>query len=171
VIEGADVCRMAVPAEDMMQAFAYHHLVPARDGMVVLAGYGGAGPPLKLIGQGPVKLPAGGTARVQLSAPKGAFAQQVRLELDEPPKGIAIQEVSPDPQGVAMVLSVDAGDAKPGLKGNLILNAFREFTPETKDGEPKAAKQRTPLGMLPAIPFEVVASPPVADTARKPVLP
>lgn len=126
---------------------------------------------MKLLGEAPVKLPAGGTARVRFSVPKGPLVNEVRLELSEPPKGIAIKEVSPDPEGVAAVLSADAGDVKAGLKGNLIVNAFREFTPETKEGEPKAAARRTPLGMLPAMPFEVVAAPPVTGTAPKPSAP
>jgi hypothetical protein len=49
---------------------------------------------------------------------------------------------------------VQADKAKPGLRGNLILDAFREVAPK-----PDAANQtrrRQPLGTLPAIPFEVV---------------
>ena len=30
MIGGREVVRQAVPAEDMMQAFIYHHLVPAK---------------------------------------------------------------------------------------------------------------------------------------------
>jgi len=35
-IQGKEVVRPVVPAEDMMQAFAYHHLVPAQDLMVAV---------------------------------------------------------------------------------------------------------------------------------------
>lgn len=58
------------------------------------------------------------------------------------------------------MLSADGADAKAGLKGNLIVDVFREVTPETKPGEPKPAARRTPLGLLPALPFEVVAGSP-----------
>ena len=115
-----------------------------------------------------MKLPAGGTAQVRLAAPGGPFRQQVQLELSQPPKGIAVKEVSPDPEGLAVVLSAEEGGAAPGLKGNLIANAFAETATKSKDGKP-AVTRRTALGMLPAIPFEVVAAPP-AGTA-KPVPP
>jgi hypothetical protein len=34
MIQGREIVRPGVPAEDMMQAFAYHHLVPAKEWMV-----------------------------------------------------------------------------------------------------------------------------------------
>ena len=84
--------------------------------------------------------------------------RQVRVELSEPPEGIAIKKVSPDRQGLAILLSAEDGKAKPGLKGNLIVEAFREWVPKSRDSKPTGPKRRTALGMLPAIPFEVVAA-------------
>jgi hypothetical protein len=171
MIQGAEVCRTAVPAEDMMQAFIYHHLVPTEHWMVVASGSYGGALPLTLLGERPVKLPAGGAARIPVSVAKGTAPQEVRLELSEPPKGIAIKELSPDPQGLAVVLSADAKEAKPGLKGNLIVNAFLETPVKAKDGQTQAGTRRTPLGILPAIPFEVAPNPPVAGTVGKPSVP
>jgi hypothetical protein len=37
-VDGQEIVRPAVPAEDMMQAFAYRHLVPAQNLMVVVSG-------------------------------------------------------------------------------------------------------------------------------------
>jgi len=37
-IDGREVAHLAVPAEDMMQAFAYHHLVPSKTLLVSVAG-------------------------------------------------------------------------------------------------------------------------------------
>jgi hypothetical protein len=83
------VVHAVVPADDMMQAFAYRHLVPAKDLQVFAAGgwprnQGPAGrglggnarwrgaaagrpfqSPVTLLGEQPVKLPVGGTAEVQ----------------------------------------------------------------------------------------------------------
>lgn len=157
-IDGQEALRTAVPAEDMMQAFMYRHLVPAKDWMVAVTGRRRYGPELKLLAEGPVMLPVGGTARVQLSAPKGPFMQEVRFELSEPPKGIGIKKVSPGPKGLAVLLSADDGDVKCGLKGNLIVNAFVERAVKSKDGKPTGRTRRTAIGTLPAIPFEVVAA-------------
>lgn len=160
VIEGRDVRRQAVPAEDMMQAFIYRHLVPSKDWIVAVSGRGRSGAGVRLLGETPVKIRAGGTARVRIAAPRGRFANQIRLELNEPPEGIAIQKVSADRDGVAIVLRAQDGKAKPGLKGNLIVNAFMERNVTPKGGK-KVNRRRVQLGTLPAIPFEIVG-----DVAR-----
>ena len=46
-IQGRQVVRPAVPAEDMMQAFIYRHLVPAKDLKVVVIGRAKPGTPVK----------------------------------------------------------------------------------------------------------------------------
>ena len=38
MIEGREIVRQAVPAEDMMQAFIYHHLVPMQNLLVAVIG-------------------------------------------------------------------------------------------------------------------------------------
>jgi hypothetical protein len=47
----------------------------------------------------------------------------------------------------------DAAKAKPGLKGNLMANAFLQET-VTQDG--KTREVRNLIGPVPAIPFEIV---------------
>ena len=51
---------------------------------------------------------------------------------------------------------VNAAKAKPGWKGNLIVNVFTErmIQPPNKGATPQ--KRRIPLGSLPAIPFEII---------------
>ena len=158
-IAGRDVRRDAVPAEDMMQAFYYHHLVPVKD---CLADVTGAPRPnaraaFTVDAETAVKLPRGGTVavRVILNAPR--LADTLRLELDQPPEGIVIQGVETVRDGVAITLRADAAKAKAGLKGNLIVDAFTERAPNP-DAKKKqaAAGRRVPLGTLPAIPFEIV---------------
>ena len=167
VIAGREVARTAVAVEDMMQAFLYRHLVPVTDGKVAVAGPRRWVPPLKLLGEEPVKLPAGAAARLRWSGPRVArVLDRLELELDNPPDGIAIQDVSRGPRGLDVLLSVDGAKAKPGLRGNLILNAFMLGPTTTKDGKPVARRWRGPLGALPAVSFEVVA--PSAPTPSAP---
>jgi hypothetical protein len=156
-IEGKEVLRPAIPADDMMQAFAYRHLVPAQELKVAVSGRNMARAPVRIVSLQPVKIPAGGTARVQIAAPPRLFVGQVQLELSEPPEGIAIQSVTPNRAGAEIVLQSDAGKVKPALEGNLIVNAFVEREPPAGAAKAPANRRRVPLGTLPAIPFEIVA--------------
>jgi len=105
-IGGQEVVRTAVPADDMMQAFAYQHLVPANDLFVSVAGHAPSkgpaassektSPPKKstkksskanrdeitILSENPVKIPAGGTAQVQVGMPSSATKKRhsVRTE-------------------------------------------------------------------------------------------
>ena len=173
-----EVVRTALPADDMMQAFAYKHLVPAKDLKIAVVGSFNAQrlagrlaknsdlakalaarrpsfqPTMTLLGQQPVKIPVGGTAQVRIGAP-GAFGQaEIQVELSDPPEGIAVDSVSRVDQGLTIVLKGDAQKAKPGLKGNLIAHAFSKMTRTTQDG--KTRNTRWLIGTLPAIPFEIV---------------
>jgi hypothetical protein len=165
-IQGREVIRPAVPAEDMMQAFAYRHLVPAQEMKVAVSGRNMSRSPVRILGESPVRIPAGGTARVRIAAPALAFAGKIQLELSDPPDGIAIKNVSPSgaqygraywPGGAEIVLQCDAAKAKPGLQGNLIVNAFADAPELPGKAKTQAPQRRRPLGVLPAIPFEVVA--------------
>ena len=155
-IQGREVSRPAVPAEDMMQAFAYRHLVPAQEMKVTVSARNMARSPLKILGETPVRIPAGGTARVQVETPTARFLDRVQLELSEPPEGIAIKSVSAVREGAEIVLQCDAAKAKPGLQGNLIVNAFAAIPASSGTGKAQGNQRRAPLGSLPAIPFEIV---------------
>jgi hypothetical protein len=62
-VGGRQIVRQAVPADDMMQAFAYRHLVAAKDLKVAVIKRGGAPASAKALGSQPVKTPAGGASR------------------------------------------------------------------------------------------------------------
>ena len=141
-----------------MQAFAYRHLVPARELLVRVSGPARSRIPWKIPPDDPVKLPAGGTAPVQLFLPFPRLGTQLHLTLSEPPEGIAIQNLSLVRDGVSVLLRADAGKVKPGLKGNLIVEAFLERTANAGDAKKQPANRRQPLGILPAIAFEIVAT-------------
>jgi hypothetical protein len=163
-VQGRQVVRAAVPAEDMMQAFAYRHLVPAQDMEAVVTGRNMSRSAIRVLGETPVKIPAGGTARVQIGAPTNLPLGKLYFELSDPPEGISVKNTAPGGMTTEMVLHCDASKAKAGLKGNLIVNVF--FTPQASAGKAttQAAQRRNPAGSLPAIPFEVVAPPPATET-------
>jgi hypothetical protein len=153
-INGREVRRQGIPAEDMMQAFAWRHLVPAQEWLVRVTGAARIRTTVKGM-EGAVKIPAGGTAPARLEMAVRRLAPQMRLVLNDPPEGISIEQISVERDEISVLLRADAAKVQPGLKGNLIVEAFLE-----RLSVPGAKKQTNgrwqPAGMLPAIPFEVV---------------
>ena len=82
-------------------------------------------------------------------------AEEVRVELTDPPKGITVEKVKPEASDLVVTLATDAKSVEPGLEGNLIFEVFREWTPAPTEEMPKPKTQRRSFGILPAIPFEV----------------
>ncbi len=153
-VEGHETVKTALPADDRMQAFAYHHLVPATELTAGTAGRGPSQAALKITNDLPLKMPSGGTLRVRITLPALGALEKVQFELIEPPEGISISESLLTGQGAEFVLKSDAAKAKPGLAGNLIVNMSGERAASAKDN-PVARRQRAPMGILPAIPFIV----------------
>jgi len=157
-IQGREIRRPAVAAEDMMQAFAYRHLVPAADLKVVIPRRGALRSPARIPGEPPLKVRAGETVRlpVQLQMPPNNPFDKIQFELSEPPEGIGLKEVIQAGDGIEIVLHCDALKVKPGLQGNLIVNIIGERVPPAGNARGPANRQRIPLGTLPAIPFEIL---------------
>lgn len=132
IVAGREVVHPAVPADDMLQAFAYHHLVPAQSLVAYVSGSGRGGGALgTLKTEGVATLAPGGTAKVILASVARRLAsgtnERIQLQLSEPPEGIRIESVVPEGDGIAVILRAEASVA-PGLRGNLIAEAFREQT-------------------------------------------
>ena len=170
MVAGREIRRPAVPAEDMMQAFIYRHLVPAQDWMVAVT----EGPRFRSLGAprgrgrapssaAPLRRPTDDPARrrhggsVPLWLPQGPLLNDVQFQLSDPPEGISVQKTSSVSGNVVLLLNADAQLVKPGLKGNLIVEALLERSPAGANNQKPAAAHRTLLGVLPAIRFEVVA--------------
>lgn len=155
-IGGQTVRRPAVPAEDMMQAFLYRHLVPSQELMVQVTGKKPIGPPVELANRALVRVPAGSTAEVRIKTPRRPMLQDIELELREPPEGITLQDVTVVPEGLAFLLKADGDTAQVGLADNLIVEAFAETTGRKRGDKARKQKRRVSLGVLPAISFEIV---------------
>jgi hypothetical protein len=155
-IQGQHVQRTAVPADDVMQAFIYRHLVPADELLVAVNGPPRYRARLALLEQAPIRLVPGGTAQAALFAPPRLPLDQVRFALSDGPEGISIQDVASHRFGLSITFASDAAAVQPGLRGNLIVAAYTERPILGPDGKPRANSRRIPLGILPAIPFEVV---------------
>jgi len=154
-VAGREVVHAAVPAQDMMQAFEYRHLVPSQELDVAVTGRSSSKTAsAKILGDMPVRIPAGGTAKVRVATSSGALGKKAHLELSDAPAGIIIKSVSPSDEGMDILLESDAAKVSPGQKGNLIVGAFssKPSTPSKKG----TSKGNSPIATLPAIPFEIV---------------
>ncbi len=160
-----EVVRPAVPAEDMMQAFAYRHLAPSQELMAAVTGARPAqgrpagkrpGPLSELVSDVPVRIPVGGAVEVRIKTQKHPRLQDVQLKLCQPPKGVTLHEVQVVPGGLAFLLRADGDTHQAGFADNLIVEAFIDVEGETQSGKPPSRKRRVSFGVLPAIPIEIV---------------
>jgi hypothetical protein len=170
-----EVVRDAVPADDRMQAFAYRHLVPADElNVFVSSRFLQARNRPTVSSPLPIRIPAGGSAEIRLNIPgQILLANDLELELNDPPDGLTLQKLSTAVGVTTAVVKADAAKCKAGLKGNLVINAYVMRTPPAPPTSaasaapataapavPAAKPARTlrvPLGTLPAMPFEVLA--------------
>jgi hypothetical protein len=157
VIEGRTVVHRAVPASDMMQAFAYRHLVPTDALRVTVLQRGSVRARARIMAPQRVRIPAGGATRIRVAMPMPRAFEKFAFELSEPPDGVALSDLSISPTGAEFSLRADAA-AKAGLRGNLIVivSGERVAQPQTSQTQPAGARRRFPLFTLPAIPFEII---------------
>ena len=152
-IAGQSIAHVAVPADDQMQAFLYRHLVPAK---LLLVDVSGRSQPFRLISTAPVRFTPGGTVKVQLSGPAARNLTKLQFELTDAPAGLSVASSTAGAgDTITLVLACDPAKAKPGARGNLLLTGFGE-RPNAK----AKSNQRTSLGTVPAIPYEILAIPP-----------
>lgn len=151
---GKPISRLALPTEEVTQAFILKHLVPTKDWTLFVTGNPRGKPPCTFVDAG-VQLPSEGTGQLRVMVDPGQEAREFRFELSEPPSGITLETpVVVGGGGLIVPIKVDPAKVKPGQKGNLLFLLSREHTylsPETR----KLTTSNNGIGLLPAIPFEV----------------
>ena len=154
-IQRKTVTRPAVPADDMTQAFAWHHLVTRDDMLLSVSPRGGTRVSSRIVSGAPLRVPPGGSARVRASFPPGYSAfQNLKFELRDPPDGFSLGDVSLSQAGAEFVIHADSAKARPGARGNLIVTISGERS-AAANAPNAGARRRLTIGMLPAITFEV----------------
>lgn len=154
-IGGQDVIRPAMPAENMMQAFAYLHLVVAKELDVDVVGRL-ARSMARVISPLPLKVVPGTPSVIQVSTPNTTPFGRLEFQLADPPEGITIKDVSPAAEGSQITLEFDPDKIKPGAKGNLYVAVF--VLPKrsaTAPAKPNRIPRRISVGVLPAVAYEV----------------
>jgi hypothetical protein len=167
-ISGREVVHAVTPAEDMMQAFIYRHLVPAESLLVSTIERGRPRQPLRLRSQERVRLQAGRTAQIRFQSNRrlGYVMDRLDFELSDPPPGVTLADVSFSGESLALNLATEAAGSETGSRGNLIVNIFIEMTPPKRRSAPDGTappprpqqKRRILIGSLPAIPYHIAGS-------------
>ena len=157
-LDNKTITNTAVAADDVMQAFLYRHLVPARELMVAFKETKWPDPSVELAGKIPVQITKGNTSKIQIKMKrKKKVLKEMRLKLTEPPDGLTIQDVTVVPEGLEFNIKADKDAAvKTGFKDNLIIEVFREYVPKRQKNKPNPKKSRYSMGFFPAIPIEIV---------------
>ena len=155
-IAGQKVSRPAIPADDMMQAFAYRHLVPSGDLKVLVTRRPPPGDEARILSATPVRIPAGGGAQVQVRLPASLRATPVEFQLSDPPEGLTLTNSAGIKDAVELALQTDADKLTPGQKGSMVVKIFRTQTPPPQAPASTNKVGRVQLGTLPSIPFEIV---------------
>jgi len=155
-ISGRLVSHPAIPADDVMQAFLYRHLVPAEELMVAVNKGKFSAPDFELAGDRPIWLRAGGSSRIVIKTLKRKWLEQVQLELNQPPAGVTLGDVAVIPEGLEIQLKAVKDTAQTDFAGNLIVEAFSQSTPKKRKGKSKQQNTRYSVGFLPAIPVEIL---------------
>ena len=144
-----------------MQAFFYWHLVPSKELAVVV---NGPERPFmrdafKILSATPVKIAPGRHRARARERAAGKFSDRFKLELDNPPDGIALTNVSPIPAGLELVFSCDADKMKAGAAGNLICDVVPKNQGPANPQKKFANQPRKAVAVatLPAVPFTVSA--------------
>jgi hypothetical protein len=141
----------------MMQAFIYQHMVPSQESMVMTRFPNRRSPALELTDDNNIKIPAGGTAKVQIKMSRrpAAPAPAIYLELSEPPAGLTLGDVNITPNELTFAIAMDSNAAKVGLKDNLIVDISADPPKNPQGNQKRPQQQRVYIGTLPAIPFEI----------------
>ncbi|MEI7834666.1 MAG: PPC domain-containing protein, partial [bacterium] len=152
-IGGKAISRPVIASENKMQAFAYYHLVPEGQ-LLVLLKRGGIRSIISLKQAAGEKLliPSGGELKVSIPIDKTQAAPNI-LKLVDPPAWITTKDVSFTPTSINFTLVAD--DKHLGYADNLIIEALTEQE-IAATATAKARKQRNSMGLIPAIAFEIV---------------
>ncbi|MFO0820697.1 MAG: peptidase [Pirellulales bacterium] len=144
--------RPAVPAEDMMQAFLWRHLVPVEQWHLLVRGSPAGSPPFQAAVTSVALTRSGETVVPLRVTGKNVAASEVKIEVKEP-KGITAEVETAGGGLWALKLKTDGDKVAAGTRGNLLLYAYRMSTPAATKDNPNPKPWRSDYGYLPAIAY------------------
>jgi hypothetical protein len=88
--------------------------------------------------------------------PRHPKLREVKYELHDPPDGVRLREATLTSSGLVLELEADGELVEAGFEDNLIVEAFVEMENPAQGVGDQGRTRRISLGVLPAIPFEIV---------------
>ncbi|MCX7917987.1 MAG: PPC domain-containing protein [bacterium] len=149
-INGHNIKKVATPCDEMMQAFAYFHLVPVSELLVFVNRRRFSTVPIFLNEINILKIPIGGKVKIEGKTSINPESEKIILEVKEPTEGISIEDIKIENGIISFFVKVD-NKVKKGFTGNLIIEVFTEYI-----SEKEKKSQRVSKGFLPAIMFEII---------------
>jgi hypothetical protein len=150
--------RDAVPADNMMQAFIWYHLVPVENWSILISGRPVPAVPFEAAYPADgLRLQPGRDQYLPLRLKASRVSPgELKAELYQPPEGLTA-EVVVNPMGVpAIQIHAGKDEVLPRQAGNLVLHVWREVKPPPTENNPSPRPRITDYGYLPAIPFEIL---------------
>lgn len=167
-IAGRQIVREAVPAEDMMQAFAYRHLVPVNDLLVDAMGRLPDPYNPKLLSFSHMDIPHGQAATLRVAIP-GYIARLIEFKLVSPQQGISLGKIKTGPEAEIEILCA-AEHTQVGQNGEIRLAMFHKPIPilagKNKDKKQQQGELEPVNGAIPVVSYKIV--PPLEKTAEPP---
>ena len=147
----------AIPAENMMQAFIWHHLVPVDAWNLSIHGRPAPQPPFEIANVSDrIKLIPGRDFKLLIRPlVKTIEPRELHVELVDPPAGLSAEFVADRSGRAAIQLRADSEKVERGWRGNVLLRAYQEKTPKATEDNPTPQPRRTDYGLLPAISIEI----------------
>jgi hypothetical protein len=146
-IGGKSITRTAVPAEHLMQAFYYMHLVPTQELVFSVVEAGPFTLKLDLPPGKILEIPRRGKATVAMKVKRGPTAKgPVAFKPQSPPKGMRVQAppIAADADETTISVVTQGQQIRPGQAGVLTLSGTMKIK-----GKPVS-------GFVPAIPYRIV---------------
>lgn len=163
------ITHAVIPAEAMMQAFAYWHLVPAREFLVTAPGPRPVPAVWRPLAEGfqstgvmPLRLPLDGSAELPVkitgTLPQAPWAtpESLRFVVAAAPRGVVLAGSVATTSGVTLTFRADGNMARAGGTGNVILEVLAPPDNREATGEQATRVQRVSLGVLPPLAVQIV---------------
>ncbi len=148
----------AIPADNLMQAFLWRHLVPAQEMLLCTTKQWNPIPPMRRVPHRPIKLVAGTPESIVMQCERPFRIQEgdrytLNL-LDTAPRGLTIisdaTQISATEWRFKLLYTPESDSLHP-LNQNLIIQVLREYLPKAREGAPKPTRRQDPVGFLPAL--------------------
>lgn len=152
VVGRRQVSHPVSPADERTQAFVLRHLVPAQALVVVVPGGAREVEAARITSELPVVLTPGGRARVDLEIPGLPADVVLRLRLDDPPPGIALDGWESADGRLRVLLRAEEAPSGGWTQDNLLVRVEVVGRQTVRPG------RRVAAGHLPAIPVRRVAA-------------